>query len=185
MAGEWEELTTFRPGPNELRWPWHMVLATFSGRSFIRIEAKGTWNLLPGLDLACGPDGQPLLRLAEAETFLAGCAPGALIGKIGGSSADTAMSLLAPPAAAAAAAVPTPTATPTTKTGETPVAAGEVAGGAAAEPPSLGVVFIVGSVCVVPVGPATQGPIFLGFNIRSRPTNFQDVEVKISALPQS
>lgn len=67
--------------------PWLKVVDTIRGASHLMIAATGTWTALPGLLAACGPDGLTGLALPADRVVLADAPPGALIGRIGGSSA--------------------------------------------------------------------------------------------------
>ena len=68
--------------------PWLMALDCFEGYTHLRITAGGKWEMLPGLSIQCGPDGRSDIPIASDALLLPSCRPGALIGKIGGSSAS-------------------------------------------------------------------------------------------------
>jgi len=74
-------------GVKSIASPWLLALAVIDDCDHLRIEADGEWQLLPGLDVKCGPDGRGDIPIADTGLILPACPPGALIGKIGGSSA--------------------------------------------------------------------------------------------------
>ena len=74
-------------GKRQLAAPWLLALRGIEDCDHLRLEAEGEWELVPGLGISCGPDGRGDIPLAAEALLLPSCAPGALIGKIGGSSA--------------------------------------------------------------------------------------------------
>jgi hypothetical protein len=68
--------------------PWIPVVDAIRGATHLRISATGNWSPLPGLLAWCGPDGLGGLVLPADRVVLADAPPGALIGRIGGSSAS-------------------------------------------------------------------------------------------------
>ncbi len=80
---------------------WTRVVDFLAGPRKLRFKATGSWEIAPGR--SCGPDG---LRSAgsPASAFLPSAPLGALIAKIGGSSADAPP----PPGVVGAAAVSSP-----------------------------------------------------------------------------
>jgi hypothetical protein len=85
-APQWENLTLARPSiPANPEGLWTPVLEYIEGAVKLRITATGLWSYLPNTN--CGPDGYRAGGLADDA--LSTRAPlGALIGKIGGSTAD-------------------------------------------------------------------------------------------------
>jgi hypothetical protein len=77
--------TTVQPGPIAV--PWLKLVDTIRGATHLMITATGSWTVLPGLLAACGPDGLAGLMLPADRIILPDAPPGALIGRIGGSSA--------------------------------------------------------------------------------------------------
>ena len=75
-------------GTRTLDAPWMIALKAIEDCDHLRIEADGEWKLLPNLDLTCGPDGRSDIPISNDALFVPSCPPGALIGRIGGSSAD-------------------------------------------------------------------------------------------------
>jgi hypothetical protein len=194
MGTNWENIGDFGPKDGTLSAQWMLVVEEFSGRTSLKITADGSWNIIPGLNIAVGPDGQPLLKLADSELYMPGVPAGALLGKLGGSSADTSGNLYVSPAPRSAASPPSPSPAPAS-TGQTPAEkpaapVTEVAGGSSAVPASDGPasgggVFVIGAHCILPVGTALQGPLYIGFNIRSRPVPYKKLKVSVSGAPES
>ena len=91
----WTQLGTFELKDSSINAPWVQALADLQivadpavEFTHLRISAEGQWEVLSGLKLNCGPDGHAGIP-ADAATLPVGSAlPGALIGKIGGSSAS-------------------------------------------------------------------------------------------------
>jgi hypothetical protein len=96
MAIEWKELKTYGISDREVSALWIAVLDTFEGQTHLQITAEGRWTAMGGSLAECGPDGLAGVPLIPERLIVADCPVGALIGKIGGSSA----------AATTAAAVP-------------------------------------------------------------------------------
>jgi len=92
----WQNLTrvAIRANPDGL---WTKVADFVAGPRKLRFTATGSWNLAQGRP--CGPDGSRAAGSPE-RAFLPAAPLGALIAKLGGSSAD------APPPSAPGAAAP-------------------------------------------------------------------------------
>jgi hypothetical protein len=71
--------------PARPRGMWTAVYEYVSGTSILRFKAKGDWAYAK--DRKCGPDGVRGLGLPQ-DVLVPGTPLGALVGKIGGSSAD-------------------------------------------------------------------------------------------------
>jgi hypothetical protein len=86
----WQELATFdltAGGVQDVAAPWVMALELFGGATHLRLIAEvARWTAMPGLP-ECGADGLPDLPMPDTALLLTDCAPAALIGRIGGSSA--------------------------------------------------------------------------------------------------
>ena len=83
---DWKPLTlvtnTVRAKPDGL---WTLVHEYMEGPVKLKLTASGQWYFAPGR--SCGPDG--LRDVGYGDTLLLGSAPlGALIAKVGGSSAE-------------------------------------------------------------------------------------------------
>jgi hypothetical protein len=91
----WQSLTIYEPPPPAGQQPqpllmsglWLRVADLLPPKRLIRIVASGTWSDLRDGN-AIGPDGYLNLSLTAEQLILAGAPLGALIGKIGGSTAD-------------------------------------------------------------------------------------------------
>lgn len=67
--------------------PWLMVLEDLgSATSYLKLRTTGTWTALAGLS-ECGPDGLAGQSFPDDRLIVSDCSVGALIGRIGGSSA--------------------------------------------------------------------------------------------------
>ena len=67
---------------------WTLAAQHVSGPALIKIEAAGTWSYAPAVE--CGPDGDLGSPISARGTILAGEPVGALIVKVGGSTAGIA-----------------------------------------------------------------------------------------------
>jgi hypothetical protein len=68
--------------------PWHRVTDAIRGPTHLRIAATGDWTAIPDVLAACGPNGLAGLSLPADQVVLPDAPPGALIGRLGGSSAS-------------------------------------------------------------------------------------------------
>jgi hypothetical protein len=84
---EWDALSTFEQPNLALEAPWLRVLETFGDATYLRLEATGQWQVLGGGIAPCGPDGHLDLFLPQERLIVPAAPAGALIGKIGGSTA--------------------------------------------------------------------------------------------------
>ena len=85
----WTPLTDVRPiaaGP--FRMPWHRVTDVIRGPTHLLIAATGSWTAIPEVLAACDPIGFAGLSLPPDRVVLPDAPPGALIGRLGGSSAS-------------------------------------------------------------------------------------------------
>ncbi|MDI7863347.1 hypothetical protein MRS76_15425 [Rhizobiaceae bacterium n13] len=92
MALTWKQLTTYElpsKQPNDLSFhePWRLVCESIEDATDLKIAVTGEWKVKGNDVLKCGPNGLLGFTLAESELVLKGCPFGALLGKIGGSSA--------------------------------------------------------------------------------------------------
>ncbi|MCP4381247.1 MAG: hypothetical protein GY798_07485 [Hyphomicrobiales bacterium] len=88
MAFQWTLLKDFTPTNQTITVPWLMALETFGDSSHLKIEATGSWTIADGLLPACAPDGLSGLGLPATQSVIEDCRFGALLGKLGGSSAS-------------------------------------------------------------------------------------------------
>ncbi|WP_027154886.1 hypothetical protein [Mesorhizobium sp. WSM2561] len=144
MIVNWSEVATYRKAGEEVTAPWLMALESLGDATHLKIEAEGEWKPAGSVLPACGPDGLASLTLPDTQLILPGCWFGALIGKLGGSSA---IHHIPEPAAAALVAD---------------------------EP------FAIGAFCMLKLPQDTFGPLFISFNVRSRPVSVTALKVKIS-----
>src|SRR5262249_48392280 len=87
MVINWTELKTFEIKDTDVCAPWILVVETLRDATHLQIKAEGSWTTMGGLLAACGPDGLAGLPLIPERLITADCPVGALVGKIGGSSA--------------------------------------------------------------------------------------------------
>jgi hypothetical protein len=132
---------------DETTLPWIPVVEALRDYSHLRIKAEGMWRQVHGNIETCEPDGLPGLPLQSDRLAVADCPVGALIGKLGGSSASVAM-----PGQAGSGGQPT---------------AGLAEGKA----------FAIGSYCVVALPQNFIGPLFVGFNGLSRPVRIYALKI--------
>ncbi len=83
----WKEIVTFTLAAGEIAPPWLLALEDLGAATvYLRLKAKGKWSPLSGLG-DCGPDGLAGQSFPEDRLIVTDCPVGALIGRIGGSSA--------------------------------------------------------------------------------------------------
>jgi len=85
----WKALDPFELEANDaIAWPWIMAREDLgAGATYLKLKAKGEWSPMKGLS-NCGPDGLTGQTFLDDRLFVADCPLGALIGRIGGSSAS-------------------------------------------------------------------------------------------------
>jgi hypothetical protein len=84
----WTEIKNFVLPAGDVTAPWVLVVDTIRGATYLQINATGQWTAMTGLLAPCGPDGLAGLTLPLDRLVLPDAPPGALIGRIGGSSAS-------------------------------------------------------------------------------------------------
>jgi hypothetical protein len=82
-SNTWKDIVV--PAKPEGIWTW--AVDYLKGPALITIEAEGKWSYSPGKD--CGPDGDLEALLMPDQAILATAPVGALLVKIGGSTAGT------------------------------------------------------------------------------------------------
>ncbi len=88
MAVNWANLGELKRNATDFTEPWWPVGDAIEGVKTLKITAKGEWELpVAGAAIACGPNGVPALPIVAESRLLATFAAGALIGKLGGSTA--------------------------------------------------------------------------------------------------
>jgi hypothetical protein len=128
------------PDPKPVDTPWVLVVPGMRDYTHLRVQATGSWTQTGGPIGQCGPDGLASTSVQVNPLAVKDCGVGALIGKLGGSSA----SLTMPPARPGGAAAPTTS----------------LAEGAA---------FAIGSHCIVALPASFIGPLYISFNGLARP----------------
>jgi len=126
---------------------WLAVCHDFRGATHLRVTAGGEWG--SQAPTVWGPDGDIASLGGGATLILAGAPLGALIGKVGGSSAS-----LGP--------------TPPPATGSPPPAA-----------LGQDQAFLIGGTCVFAVPAGARGPLFIGFNTIRRPLDIRTLTVLV------
>lgn len=88
VAMTWTPLLVGHPWINrDVPVPWLMVLEDLVGlATYLRFRASGVWTTMAGLP-GCGPDGLVGQSFPDDRLIVPDCPVGALIGRIGGSSA--------------------------------------------------------------------------------------------------
>jgi hypothetical protein len=87
MVINWSELAVYTKQGEDVVAPWVMALESVGDATHLKIESEGDWKSTGSVLPACGPDGLASLVLPDTQLVIAGCRFGALIGKLGGSSA--------------------------------------------------------------------------------------------------
>lgn len=67
---------------------WTMVHEIVTGPCLVKIEAEGTWQYADEKEAKCGPDGQVGSYLSASRCINDKAPVGALVAKVGGSTAD-------------------------------------------------------------------------------------------------
>ncbi len=155
MVIDWKELKTFEISNRDVSAPWIPVLEAFGAATHLQITAEGGWIAMGGSLAECGPDGLAGLPLIPERLIAADCPVGALIGKIGGSSAAATAATSAPVTAATSAPANPP-------------------------PTDEGKAFAIGSHCVTRVPEKSIGPLFVGFKCLARPVNVVRLKIVIA-----
>ena len=87
MLINWSELKVYEKKDEDVRAPWLLVLESFGDATHLKIESEGTWQAAGSVLSDSDPDGLAGLNLPNEHLVVTGCRFGALIGKVGGSSA--------------------------------------------------------------------------------------------------
>jgi hypothetical protein len=84
----WNPIHTYVLPEKDIAEPWLMALEDLgAATTYLKLKAKGEWVAMPGLP-SCGPDGIVGQAFPDDRLVVTDCAVGALIGRIGGSSAS-------------------------------------------------------------------------------------------------
>jgi hypothetical protein len=150
MSIDWTALTdpAFQAQAGPFEPLWLAVCHDFRGATHLRVTAGGEWS--SPAPTVWGPDGDLASLGGGATLILAGAPLGALIGKVGGSSAS-----LGP-------APPPPTASqpPAPTLGQDQA-------------------FLIGGTCVFALPVGARGPLFIGFNTIRRPLDIRTLTVLV------
>lgn len=128
------------PVPKPVDQPWILVVPGMRDYTHLRIQATGSWTQAGAQIGQCSPDGLASTPVQVNPLAVPDCGVGALIGKLGGSSANLTM----PPA------TPGGTSAPTTSLAE-------------------GTAFAIGAHCIVALPQNFIGPLYISFNGLARP----------------
>jgi hypothetical protein len=154
MNIEWCAIGVFTRNDETVVAPWLIALESLRDSTHLKIEAEGEWTMVASVIPGCGPDGLAGFGLPSDQLVLPSCRYGALIGKLGGSSAAH----RAPPAAnPAGGGAPAP-----------------AAGTLATDEP-----FPIGATCLHKFPDGVSGPLFIGFNTLWRPIQVQTIKLRI------
>jgi hypothetical protein len=85
---DWQSIVTFNRTNIDLSAVWLKVSDHVSAGKLLKVSAEGEWTFLPDFAGKCSPDGFLGLPLPYDKLLVPTTALGALIGKLGGSSAD-------------------------------------------------------------------------------------------------
>jgi hypothetical protein len=85
---DWQKIGEVKGDNLELKAAWYRVVEHVAAGKLLKFDAKGEWAFFPGFAQKCGPDGFLGLPIPDARLMLPNAPVGALIGKIGGSTAD-------------------------------------------------------------------------------------------------
>jgi hypothetical protein len=87
VADDWESIAVVGGSALQIGYPWHFIREIDGDWTRLRLDATGRWNCLSDYLIPCGPGGYPGLPFPADRLQIAESAPGALIGKFGGSLA--------------------------------------------------------------------------------------------------
>jgi len=136
--------------PKPVDKPWVLVVPGMRDYTHLRIQATGSWTQTGGEIGECGPDGLASTPVQVNPLAVKDCGVGALIGKLGGSSASLTMPSASPGGAAA----------PTTSLAE-------------------GAAFAIGSHCIVALPSNFIGPLYISFNGLVRPVLVTALQITV------
>jgi hypothetical protein len=142
------------PVPKSVDKPWVLVVPGMRDYTHLRITATGSWTQTGGPIGQCDPDGLASTSVQVNPLAVKDCGVGALIGKLGGSSASLTMPPTMPPASPGGAAAPTTS----------------LAEGAA---------FAIGSHCIVALPSSFIGPLYISFNGLVRPVLVTALQITV------
>jgi hypothetical protein len=155
----WTDVGGFRCAAEDVTASWLLGWEDLpSAAKYLRLKATGQWTPMSGLP-ECGPDGIVGQAFPSDRLILPDCAVGALLGRIGGSSAT-----LKPAGPADRPAGPA----------EAKSDSGSVKADSEESKP-----FAIGSHAVIKLPETGLGPLFIGFNILLRPVPVRALQLTI------
>jgi hypothetical protein len=83
----WKEICKIKLDKQDVIWPWSLAVDAIRDVTHLCIRASGAWVAYGGQLMPFPPDGHVGLPIDPTRLILPECAAGALIGKMGGSSA--------------------------------------------------------------------------------------------------
>jgi hypothetical protein len=84
----WTPISIFKLSQQDVVAPWLMAQEDLgAATTYLKLKAKGNWTAMAGLP-PCGPDGLIGQSFSDDRLLVTDCSVGALIGRIGGSSAS-------------------------------------------------------------------------------------------------
>jgi len=91
VAISWVEVGKVEITDEVIHWPWKLAAETLHGLTHVQIKAEGEWEALGAQIQPFNPDGHAGLPIQTDRIILSDCPIGAVIGKVGGSSANFAV----------------------------------------------------------------------------------------------
>ncbi len=83
----WTELKVFEKNEEDVSARWLLILESMNDATHLKFVAEGKWEVTNSVLPDCDPDGAAGLAVPDGQLILKGCPFGALLGKIGGSTA--------------------------------------------------------------------------------------------------
>jgi hypothetical protein len=155
----WQPVGVYRRPAGDVVEPWLLAWENMpQAARYLRLTTTGRWTPMSGLP-ECGPDGLVGQTFQADRLIVSDCAVGALLGRVGGSSAS-----LKGGAAPANQGDQSKNGAPAEKVEENP-----------SKP------FAVGSHAVIKLPDDAIGPLFIGFNILLRPVSVRTLEITIQS----
>src|SRR5471032_341021 len=87
IRDDWESIWTLNKTRLKIGYPWFFATELVGDWTLLKLTADGEWACLGDAVKSCGPNGHPQLPILTDRLEVSAAAPGALIGKFGGSIA--------------------------------------------------------------------------------------------------
>ena len=156
MTIQWTTIETDAvPPPGPFNPLWSLVIEAVVDWKTLRLHADGSWTIAGGV--RSGPDGVGV-AVDASLLLLPDCSPGCLVGRFGGSSVG-----------------PSPAAAPSRTTGDGSGMPATRTGAPAVQPG----IFPIGRDCIYKVPDGVVGPLFVGFNMVSRPLTIAELKLTV------